>query len=161
MVPMILGKIFTRMTRIVGRHAQMIPTLTSMFDQLITSTWSHVGFAEEAKETSDWRRRQDTTVTLNDVSLGIETIVDRNLQGTHEEHDGYADLFAPRQLQSEDLVKWKDQHPDVEQDADDRVTPSKCVYVDALAVMFQVPVHPIVADRSALEDGDNDECEAV
>lgn len=59
------------MTRSVGRQAQIIPTLTSMFDQSMTFTWSHVGLAEAAKVTSDWRRRHETIVTLIYVSLGL------------------------------------------------------------------------------------------
>lgn len=67
-VPMILGNMRTRITRSVGRQAQIMPTLTSMFDQFTTSTWSQVGFEEAAKVTRDWRRRHDTTVTLEDIS---------------------------------------------------------------------------------------------
>jgi len=84
-----------------------------------------------------------------------------DLQGTDEEHDCHTDLLAPRQLQSEHLVERKDQHPYVKNDADDRMAPGKGVHIDALAVVFQVPVEPIVADRFALEDGDDDECKAV
>lgn len=55
------------MTRIVGRHAHMMPTLISMFDQLITLAWSHVGLLPTENTTKNRSRIMDTIVTLSKV----------------------------------------------------------------------------------------------
>src|SRR5687768_6909695 len=63
-LPITLGKRRTRMTRIAGMQAHMMPTFISIVDHFPTSYWSQVGFVEVTKRTRDWRRRIDTTVTL-------------------------------------------------------------------------------------------------
>jgi hypothetical protein len=62
--PSILGNMRTSTILIAGIHAQMIPTLISIFDQWITSAWSQVGLDEAPKFMRDCNRSAETTVTL-------------------------------------------------------------------------------------------------
>jgi hypothetical protein len=47
--PIIRGNKCAKMSRIDGRHVQIMLTLTSTVDQYATFQWSHVGFAELPK----------------------------------------------------------------------------------------------------------------
>lgn len=88
------------MTRIEGMQAQITPTLISIVDQFVTSSWSQVGFVELAKWTRDWSRRIETIVTLQEgFSVEIyNAVVWGHLQGTNKEHQGNADLLFPGEL---------------------------------------------------------------
>jgi hypothetical protein len=94
------------MTRTVGRHAQIIPTLISMFDQLTTLAWSQVGLLPLANTTRKRSRIIDTIVTLLRQSV-IHPSTRENfahLQCADEKHKCDADALAPGHLKTEYLV---------------------------------------------------------
>lgn len=61
--PLRTGQTRTASNLRVGRLVQIMPTLSSMVDQIATDVLSHVTFVELAYFMSDWRRSTLTTVT--------------------------------------------------------------------------------------------------
>lgn len=64
------------------------------------------------------------------------------------------------QTQLPQLVQRNRQHPKVERNADGCIGPADGVDVEAVARVLPVPVGPVVRDGTALEDANEDKCQA-
>lgn len=84
-----------------------------------------------------------------------------SLQCTQTKHDDNAGLLGERELEVDQLRQRYPQHPKIHSNADGGVCPYQSVDVDAVAVMFPVPLRPVVGDWPALEDCNDDEDNTV
>ena len=80
-------------------------------------------------------------------------LITKCLQSADAEHQCYANLLPPGQLQMENLVEWDCQHPQIQRNTDTSISPGQSVNVNTMALMLPIPALPVKADRSTLEDG--------
>ena len=106
--PIIRGNKCARTSRMEGRHVHMMLMLTSMVDHQATFQWSHVGFAELAKRTSDWSRRMETAVALMARNQRISPLCSSEGRGVAHhschKHNGCTQLSPPLSVQTVQLV---------------------------------------------------------
>lgn len=81
----------------------------------------------------------------------------KSLQYANAEHQADSQFPLPVQAKLRQLTQRNCNHPYIDHDADNRVTPADCVDVQTHAIHLSMPVFPVVADWRALEDRGDDE----